>query len=122
MSENKQRYICNCDPIQAQKLGDIYVYPRQKILDLPLWSKARKLRLQKLNPANVCIDGCIIEAIEYIWSVGIETTGCCCGHGIEKAWVSVHPDDYPCMFELGYEQKPVEVKSGYPMGLYTFYL
>jgi hypothetical protein len=27
------------------------------------------------------IDECIVELLKWIWSKGIITTGCCCGHG-----------------------------------------
>lgn len=74
------------------------------------------------NQPTVCIDGCIANAIKELWNKGIETTGCCCGHNIEPGWVSVHQAWYEDMLRLGYEQRPVEVKDGVVMGLYTFFL
>lgn len=74
------------------------------------------------NPPTVCVDSCIVIAIKELWSKGIETTGCCCGHNIGRGWVSVHQAWYEEMFKLGYEQKPVEVVNGHVMGLYTFFL
>ena len=71
---------------------------------------------------DVCIDQCIVKAIKDLWSKGVETTGCCCGHGVMPGWVSVHQAWYEDMFKLGYEQMPVEVKNGVVMGLYTFFL
>lgn len=123
MNKNKQRYTCDCDPDKTQELKDTYVFSRQTVIDLPAWSKARKARLKGDYPPNVCIDTCILEAIKEIWDKGIETTGCCCGHGLMKAWVSVDPDDYVAMHELGYEQRPIEISDqGYAMGAYTFFL
>jgi hypothetical protein len=121
--EQSTRYTCTCNAEQAQKIGgDLYVFGRQTTIELPAWSRDRKHRLQESMNTAVSIDTCIVEAIEQLWDKGIETTGCCCGHNYMRGWVSVHPDDYAAMFELGYEQRPVEVVQGHPMGLYNFYL
>lgn len=114
-----KRYTCTCDPT---KYNDLYAYSRQIVIDLPVWTIAVKERLRMNYTPNVCIDSCIVDAIKELWSKGVETTGCCCGHNIMPAWVSVHPGFYEKMFELGYEQQPVEVKNGVVMGLYTFFL
>jgi hypothetical protein len=114
-----KRYTCTCDPALY---NDIYVHSRQVIVDLPVWTIAVKERLRMNYTPDVCIDGCIVNAIKELWSKGIETTGCCCGHNIMPGWVSVHEAWYVDMFKLGYEQRPVEVVNGRPMGLYTFYL
>jgi hypothetical protein len=114
-----KRYTCTCDPVLY---SDIYVHSRQVIVDLPPWTIAIKERLRMNYSPNVCIDQCIVKAIKELWNKGVETTGCCCGHNIMSAWVSVHEAWYVEMFKLGYEQRPVEVKDGHPMGLYTFYL
>lgn len=92
------------------------------MLSAPAWSLYRKRRLMRNLAPTVCIDSCIIDAIEQLWDRGIETTGCCCGHNNERGWVQVDPGDYPAMFELGYDQRPVEMVEGSPHGLYAFYL
>lgn len=117
-----ERFKCTCDPSRAVEHGDAYVYPRQVVLDLPDWTADYQRKKERGHPTNVCVDGCIVEAIKDLWSNAIDTTGCCCGHGIMPAWVSVVPEEYYRMFELGYHQKPVDVVNGHPMGLYTFYL
>jgi hypothetical protein len=114
-------YQCTCDAQQAKELGDLYTYPRQVVLELPEWSLAKKQRLQRRCPPNVSIDGCIAGEIKYLWDIGIETTGCCCGHNYRRPYIGVHPNDYCAMFELGYIQRPVEVVGGTAMGLYCFY-
>jgi hypothetical protein len=119
---DKPRYTCSCDPALAKSLKEEYTYARQTVLELPPWSFAKKHRLQKGYEPTVCVDNCIVDAIDQLWDRGIETTGCCCGHNFERAWVNVHPDDYIAMFELGYEQRPVEVRDGHVFGVYTFYL
>lgn len=122
MEQKSTRYTCSCNAEQAKREKENYTYNRQSVLDLPAWSLTRKHRLQNGYTPTVCVDNCIVDAIQQLWDKGIETTGCCCGHNYMRAWVGVHPDDYIAMFELGYEQRPVEVVDGVAMGLYTFYL
>lgn len=117
-----ERYKCTCDPSLTSSKGDAYVYPRQVVLTLPDWTDAYQRRKENGYDPTICVDGCVVDAIKDLWSLAIETTGCCCGHNYMPAWVSVEAEDYYRMFELGYEQRPVEVKNGHPMGLYTFYL
>lgn len=115
-----KRYTCTCDPMLATT--DIYAHSRQVVIELPIWSPDRRRRQRNGLSTSVCIDQCVVDAIKELWSKGIETTGCCCGHNLMPAWVGVHPAWYIDMFELGYEQRPVEVVDGKAMGLYTFYL
>lgn len=114
-----KRYTCTCDPAMY---SDLYAHSRQIVVELPVWSYDRKRRLREGLTSTVCIDQCIVDAVKEIWNKGIETTGCCCGHNIMRAWVGIHPAWYEDMFRLGYEQRPVEVKNGVVLGLYTFFL
>ncbi len=53
---------------------------------------------------TVSIDKCMVEEIKYLWSKGIRTMGCCCGHGDkEKASILVLDEDIEKMQALGYE-------------------
>jgi hypothetical protein len=115
----KPRYTCTCDP---ELYSNEYVYSRQIVVELPKWSPDRKRRLREGLTSTVCIDSCIVDAVKKIWSKGVETTGCCCGHKVMRGWVSVHPSWYEDMFKLGYEQRPVDVQGEVVMGLYTFFL
>lgn len=115
------RYVCTCHPTiwKDEKAR----FAQQVVLELPDGSLDRARRLREGMTTTVCVDPCIVDAIRQLWSLGIETMGCCCGHNVTCATVSVHPKDYERMFELGYEQRPVDVTSaGVVMGLYTFYL
>lgn len=49
------------------------------------------------------IDRCIFEEIEYLWSLGIETTGCCCGHNIQEGYIGVIKKDIEIMKKSGYK-------------------
>lgn len=116
------RYTCTCDPQAAHDQKDLYRYPRQVVLQLPEWSKARARRLQERLPPTVSIDGCIKHMILELWDKGIETTGCCCGHNFMPGWVSVEPDCFEAMFALGYFMKMPDIYNDNVYGLYTFYL
>jgi len=41
------------------------------------------------EPKKVYIDTCIVKQIEALWAAGIETSGCCCGHGNKNPSVVV---------------------------------
>ena len=51
---------------------------------------------------SVIVDACLADEIEDLWSKGIKTTGCCCGHGEELGSILVTNDCIPMMEELGY--------------------
>lgn len=76
---------------------------------------------------NICVDACISDEIEYLWSLGISTTGCCCGHNIEPifAFIGVIGEDIPKMISLGYEFQVNETDltrkdSFKPKSIYAF--
>ncbi|RFM30042.1 hypothetical protein DXN05_03460 [Deminuibacter soli] len=96
---------------------------QQVTLQLPEHSAERVRRLKDGLPPTVSIDPCIVECIKELWENGIETTGCCCGHRRQRAWVNVASSSYEKMYELGYELKmPELIRPGVVHGLYTFYL
>ena len=51
----------------------------------------------------VSIDKCLLPEILKLWEMGIKTTGCCCGHGKQDAFIGVDEDDIQKMKDLGYE-------------------
>lgn len=55
------------------------------------------------KPMTVSIDKCLLPEILNLWEMGIKTTGCCCGHGKQGAFIGVDFDDIQKMKELGYE-------------------
>lgn len=54
----------NLDPSNSEKMQEV-------MLDAPDWSSKK----------HICVDACISEVIKQVWSHGIVTMGCCCGHG-----------------------------------------
>lgn len=49
------------------------------------------------------VDKCLIKEILDLWEMGIETTGCCCGHNLVEPFIGVEFEFIPKMKELGYE-------------------
>lgn len=53
----------------------------------------------------VCVDTCLASEIGWLWQHGIETNGCCCGHGYDSdAYIGVYAASVEKMKELGYKQ------------------
>src|SRR5687767_1775774 len=42
----------------------------------------------------ISMDACIVPALEALWSVGVLTIGCCCGHGSGRGVISVLTEEY----------------------------
>ena len=67
----------------------------------------------------VSVDKCIVDEIKDLWSKGIKTTGCCCGHNTIDGYVGVVDEDIPKMKQLGYR---VQFNPHRPNYEDTFYL
>jgi len=65
-------------------------YDNQVILKMP-------------NDELMGIDKCIAEEIKYLWSLGIRTTGCCCGHNKQEGYIGVIDRDIEIMKKGGYK-------------------
>lgn len=50
------------------------------------------------------VDKCLIEEIDSLNDIGINTIGCCCGHAKSRGYIQVTPSHCDKMIELGYEQ------------------
>ena len=86
--------MCNCVNV---KIGS---YDNQVELIRPLYMLGRTEGSS--NPLTICIDKCIVDEIQYLWKMGIRTTGCCCGHNIQEGYIGVIKDDIKIMDGLGY--------------------
>ena len=76
--------MCNCVNV---KMGS---YDNQVTLKMP-------------NGELMGIDKCIAEEVKYIWSWGVKTTGCCCGHNITEGYIGVIDKDIEFMKKSGYK-------------------
>lgn len=57
-------------------------------------------------PKVVDIDRCMIGEILELWKLGVKTTGNCCGHGVNRPFISVRKECVTCMGDLGYKNMP----------------
>ena len=81
--------MCNCKNVQ------IGSYDNQVQL-IPHWNSAHK---------TVCIDRCLEDEIKHLWTLGIITNGCCCGHNKLEGFIGVENEFIELMKELGYKVK-----------------
>lgn len=71
---------------------------------------------------TVVIDNCLVDEIKLLWSIGMETTGCCCGHNQKQGFISItdNEEDLAVMKQLGYVQykhpDPTRLEHFIPMG------
>lgn len=79
--------MCKCKNVQ------IGSYDNQINLYAPEWSRHE----------FIGIDRCIAKEIINLWSLGIITTRCCCGHNKVDSYIGVSDEFIPIMKELGYK-------------------
>lgn len=63
------------------------------------------------------VDGCLVGEINHLNNNGINTVGCCCGHGKAQGYIQVSPEFVQAMLAAGYEQLPLD---NYGNGLWCF--
>lgn len=86
--------MCDCRNI------DIGSYDNQVLLPRPQHMKGRK---EGSSADFISVDACLKEEILALWSLGIRTTGCCCGHNKVEGYIGVIPEDVPKMQAIGYQ-------------------
>ena len=101
---NPPEFRCTCKNVT---MGS---YDNQVTVDIPPhMSTYKEIRLSVGLSDVVSIDRCILETVQYLWSLGIRTIGSCCGHGDQKlAYVAVVDADVPAMESLGLRTVPSE--------------
>jgi hypothetical protein len=92
----KELAMCNCNNIEIGSFGN-----QVEITELPPHMAAFKNKMG--GAPSICLDRCIAEEVQHLWSLGITTTGCCCGHNKQEGYIGVIDDDIPRMKALGYK-------------------
>lgn len=78
----------------------------QVVLNIPKSVTLRYNAPGRKIKKNISIDPCLINEVKSLWSKGIRTTGCCCGHGKKHiGYIGVVEEDIPKMKKLGYEKR-----------------
>ena len=83
--------------------NEIERFKRAKALELP-FNEERDRRLKDGLTYTVAVDTCIIDEIKHLWSLGIVTLGCCCGHNKIQSMVNVADRNIQQMLDMGYVQ------------------
>ena len=81
---------------------DFGTYANQVTLDVPPGMDIRCNSPDREPKVVVGVDACLADEIRYLWSLGIVTTGCCCGHGKGAPYIGVEDRFIPAMKALGY--------------------
>lgn len=102
--------MCQCKNVE------IGSFDNQVMLDPP--KHMREFRNIRELSAFICIDRCLKDEVKYLWSLGITTTGCCCGHNRIDGYIGVIDKDIPKMKKLGYK---VQLNKFRPQAEDTFY-
>lgn len=87
--------MCNCVNIEPGSYGN------QIELSLPPHMAVYKAK--QGGSKTICVDRCLTEEIQSLWTIGITTTGCCCGHNKLYSYIGVINEDIPRMIDIGYE-------------------
>lgn len=82
-------------------------------VDVPMGSYKNQVALPlPLAGRFVGIDRCLAAEIQALWLLGIETTGCCCGHNKSSPYIGVKYEHITSMLRLGYEIAPNSTRPG----------
>ena len=89
--------MCNCKDI---KMGS---YSNQVLLDVPSFMYPLRDCLGNIKAVQkIAIDRCLVPTIKLLWSNGIKTLNCCCGHNRLKPTVIVDEKYIPKLMSLGF--------------------
>lgn len=93
---------CKCENI------DYGTYENQVLLKIPLGLDIRYNDPEKMLRTSVSVDACLAKEIQFLWSEGIKTTGCCCNHNKEThhPFIGVTHDCIEKMKSFGYINAP----------------
>ena len=89
----------------------LYIYNCEKIV-LKTPPKFIPYNCREGYKEDVCIDRCLKEEIEFLWSNNIVTKGCCCGHGRNLGFIQVSDGCIDKMLSMGYQNYIYEDKYG----------
>ena len=96
------KYACSC-PEGYKWTG---TYDREILIKVPSNLDIRRNDPERSRPAEIGVDECLVDEIKSLWSSGIITTGCCCGHNQMAPYIGVIERDIPRMRLLGYVNSP----------------
>lgn len=111
--------MCMCKNIEMGSYDNqvsIFI-PEEGHIMSKYMNNRRKARLSRGR--MICVDACLENEILNLWNLGIETTGCCCGHNEMNGFIGVSDKYIDIMKKIGYEVaynpcRPGDEDSFYP--------
>ena len=99
--------MCDCVNVE------IGSYDNQVVLPVPEHMRPLRNCIGDIRE-SICVDRCVAEEVQSLWSLGIVTTGCCCGHNkmTDRAFIGVMFEDIERMKEMGYVVQPNKSRPG----------
>lgn len=94
--------MCKCKNIE------IGSYDNQVMLKTPEFMRKQGKYGCITFREHTCVDKCLEKEIKYLWSLGITTIGCCCGHNKIDGDIGVILNDVEKMIDLGYKEQYFE--------------
>lgn len=94
--------MCQC----TEKDKIMGSYSNQTTLLIPdHMSSYRDARDKRGLSSYISVDTCCLPELELLWSEGVHTYGCCCGHNIEGAipFINVREEDVDIALKLGFD-------------------
>lgn len=99
--------MCNCYNIDFTKQHSYQTFLKIPIQNIP----------DDFLFDEVMIDNCLIDEIKELWSKGVITITCCCGHNKVAGFIAVIKNHWKMMEMLGYEKfKNIHWNSSWPEG------
>lgn len=102
---NQSEYLSGRDMWILAQFRENYVCVDSHIGEYKCQVEIRFSAQSERKPFSV--DTCLQHEIhELIFKQGVNTIGCCCGHGRKQAYIQVSPQSVQKMHDLGYEPLP----------------
>ena len=90
--------MCNCENVEVgshDAAVSVNLPPHMSV-----YADARE---QKGLSRSITVDKCLVPEIHDLWTAGIHTRGCCCGHNRREPYICVAPQSIEKMKTMGYE-------------------
>ena len=91
--------MCNC---KIKKLSQEIGNQQMTLVKLPDFMR-RYFANKGIEKHHIWIDSCLADEIKYLWSKGIVTTGCCCGHNYLPPYIGIDDRSSSEIKWLGYK-------------------
>ncbi len=88
---------CQCDNVEMGSYGNQRTFP----VPVHMTYYKRRRQANGLLPF-LSVDKCCVPELVLLWKNGIETYGCCCGHGKVRPYINVPENQFRAALKLGF--------------------